>query len=170
MTPDTHDRRGPITARRILKGGHLLPDRTGIVRFTASTRASRGLRGRPGQDLGPGSKPAPVAHAASTSGLTLSTAARGVTITYGTATADLSASALSLGTEPQGAVATEQTATVTNHGDASLIVAGVRTGGADPGDYLVSDRCQQPAAPALIISTGRGRGRKVLLTYRFQLR
>ncbi len=69
-----------------------------------------------------------------------------MTITYGTATADLSASAVSLGTEPQGAVGTEQTVTVTNHGDASLLVTGVQTGGADPGDYLVSDRCQQPVA------------------------
>lgn len=85
--------------------------------------------------------------ATSTSGPTLNTGAPGVTITYGTATADLSASAVSLGTEPQGAVGTEQTVTVTNHGDASLLVTGVQTGGADPGDYLVSDRCQQPVAP-----------------------
>ena len=82
-----------------------------------------------------------------TSGPTLTTAGPSVTITYGTATADLSTNSLALGSEAQGSSGVEQAVTVADNGDAPLIVSGVQAGGADPGDYLISDRCQTPVAP-----------------------
>jgi glycine rich protein len=74
------------------------------------------------------------------------TASASVTITYGVPTAGLSAGALGFATEPQGVASAEQVLTVTNSGSAPLIVSGVLVGGANPGDYLVGNRCQQPVA------------------------
>lgn len=68
-----------------------------------------------------------VADATDASGPTVTTAPASVTITYATATADLSASALSFGSEPQGSLSTEQAVTVSNNGSAPLIVSGVQT-------------------------------------------
>ena len=75
-------------------------------------------------------------------------AAASVAITYAVPTADLSTQAIVFaGTQPQGIASSEQLVTVGNTGSAPLIVDGVSLSGADPGDYLVSDRCRSPVAP-----------------------
>jgi Glycine rich protein/Protein of unknown function (DUF1573) len=85
--------------------------------------------------------------ATDTSGPTVTSAPAGVTITYGTPTADLGTVPSSFGSVPVRGVSAQQTVTVTNHGAASLIVSGVQTGGTDPGDYLIADGCGEPVAP-----------------------
>jgi hypothetical protein len=64
-----------------------------------------------------------------------------VTITYNAPTADLSASAAKFATQPQGLASSEQVITVTNNGSAPLVVTGYVVAGADPGDFLISNRC-----------------------------
>jgi hypothetical protein len=77
----------------------------------------------------------------------VTSAPAGVTISYGTPTADLGPAPSRFGSQPVGDVSAQQTVTVTNHGAASLIVSGVQTGGTDPGDYLIADDCGEPVAP-----------------------
>ena len=66
----------------------------------------------------------------------------------------LSATTLSLGSEPQGSVGTQQAVTVTNSGSASLVISGVQTAGANFGDYLIADACQTPVAPGASCQIG----------------
>ena len=61
--------------------------------------------------------------------------------------ASLSASTLSIGSEPAGSVGPAQTVTVTDQGASPLQVAGVQPGGDDPADYLVADGCVAPVQP-----------------------
>jgi hypothetical protein len=93
--------------------------------------------------------------AASTSGPTVTSDAASVTIAVvpGPA-ASVSASSLSLGSEPMGSVGREQTVTVTNNGGSPLDIAGVQPGGANPGDYLVIDGCIAPVAPGASCQLG----------------
>jgi hypothetical protein len=93
--------------------------------------------------------------ATSTSGPTVTSDAASVTITVvpGPA-ASVSASSLSLGSEPTGSVGREQTVTVTNDGGSPLDIAGVQPGGANPGDYLVIDGCIAPVAPGASCQLG----------------
>ena len=49
--------------------------------------------------------------------------------------------------EPVGSVGPQLTLKVSNTGSAPLVISGVQTGGADPGDFLLDDLCQQPVAP-----------------------
>ncbi len=79
--------------------------------------------------------------------VTLSTAAPGVSITYAAPTADESPTAMRFGVQAPGTGAPAQTITVTNKGSAPLVVTGILLGGADPGDFVVGDRCQQPVPP-----------------------
>jgi hypothetical protein len=64
-----------------------------------------------------------------------------VTISYDAPTADLSGTQLGFGTVPLGITSVEQTITVTNNGSAPLVVSGYSISGADPGDFLISNRC-----------------------------
>jgi len=81
------------------------------------------------------------------SGLGVTTAPAGVTIATFGPTADLSGTSLSLGSEAVGSIGAEQTITLSNNGNQPLTVSGVQAGGTNPGDYLVSDRCQEQVAP-----------------------
>jgi hypothetical protein len=76
----------------------------------------------------------------------LSSQAPAVYITYAAPAVTLSSSALSFGTVPQGFAGVGQVLSVTNTGSAPLSVSGVVLSGADPGDYLVSNGCQQQVA------------------------
>ena len=72
-------------------------------------------------------------------------AAASVAITYAVPTAALSTQAISFaGTQPQGLASAEQLLTVSNNGSAPLIVSAASLSGANPGDYLINDRCQSP--------------------------
>jgi hypothetical protein len=64
-----------------------------------------------------------------------------VTITYDAPTAELSGTSLGFGTVPQGTASLEQAITVTNNGSAPLVVSGYSVSGANPGDFLISNRC-----------------------------
>ena len=79
--------------------------------------------------------------------MTLSTAGPGVSITYAAPTADVSAAALHFGIQAPGTTGPAQAITLTNKGSAPLVVTGVLLGGADPGDFMVGDRCRQPVPP-----------------------
>ena len=68
--------------------------------------------------------------------------------------ASLDQTTLSLGSEPAGSVAAEQTVTVTNNGNVELDITGVQPGGADPGDYLIVDGCVAPVAPSASCTIG----------------
>jgi hypothetical protein len=76
--------------------------------------------------------------------IALSSTASAVSMTYAAPAADVSASAMHFGTQAPGTAGPAQTLTVTNKGSAPLVVSGVLLGGADPGDFLLGDRCQQP--------------------------
>ena len=70
-----------------------------------------------------------------------------VAITYDVPTANLSTSSIAFsGTQPLGVASAEQTVTVTNNGSAPLVVSGASVSGADPGDYLINDRCRSPVS------------------------
>lgn len=86
--------------------------------------------------------------ATETSGPTVTSNPASVTITDvpGPA-ASLTPGTLSLGSEPVGSVGPGQTITVTDNGSSPLDLAGIQPGGADPGDYLISDGCIAPVAP-----------------------
>lgn len=49
--------------------------------------------------------------------------------------------------QPVGSISPRLTLEVSNSGSAPLVISGVQTGGADPGDFLLDDLCQQPVAP-----------------------
>lgn len=70
-----------------------------------------------------------------------------VQITYPLPTAHLSASALHFNPIARGTLSAAKILTVKNQGSASLIISGVLLGGADPDDYIVNDRCEEPVAP-----------------------
>ncbi len=93
--------------------------------------------------------------ATSTSGPTVTSDAASVALTLvpGPA-ASVSASSLSLGSEPTGSVGPEQTVTVTDEGSSPLAIAGVQPGGADPGDYLIVDGCVTPVQPGASCELG----------------
>lgn len=75
-----------------------------------------------------------------------STSAASVSITYAAPSVGVSPSSLSFSTQAQGTASAAQTVTVSNSGSAPLIVSGAQLGGADPGDYLIDNRCQSPVA------------------------
>lgn len=75
---------------------------------------------------------------------TLTDAPAGVSITYPAPTADVSAKAISFGSQAPGTAGPEKLLTVTNRGSAPLLISGVLLGGSGPDDFLVNDRCQQP--------------------------
>ncbi len=79
-------------------------------------------------------------------GPTPTPAAAAVSITYPAPSADLSSSALSFSGQSPGTASPEQILTVSNKGAAPLAVSGVQLGGAQPDDFLVDNRCQQPVA------------------------
>jgi Glycine rich protein/HYDIN/CFA65/VesB-like, Ig-like domain len=85
------------------------------------------------------------------SGPTPTTASPSVTITYqapSQPTATFSTQSLKFGrAQPVGSISSQQTLQVSNAGTAPLVISGVQTGGADPGDFLLDDLCQQPIAP-----------------------
>ena len=49
--------------------------------------------------------------------------------------------------EPVGSISPQLTLKVSNTGAAPLMISGVQTSGADPGDFLLDDLCQQPVVP-----------------------
>jgi hypothetical protein len=66
-----------------------------------------------------------------------------VTITYGLPAASPSTRSLTFGTQPQSTVSPSQKVTITDSGDASLRVSGLRFSGPNAGDFLVtSNNCQ----------------------------
>jgi hypothetical protein len=70
-----------------------------------------------------------------------------VLITYAGPTADESTNTVTFAaTQPQSTVSPEQTFTVTNNGGADLTVSGYTLAGTNPGDYIVSNRCEAPVA------------------------
>jgi hypothetical protein len=75
-----------------------------------------------------------------------SSAEPSVAITYAAPTADETTTRMQFGVQAPGIAGPAQTLTVTNNGSAPLVVSGVLLGGADPEDFLVGDRCQQPVA------------------------
>jgi hypothetical protein len=79
-------------------------------------------------------------------GPTPTSSAPAVSITYPAPTAVLSTDALTFTGQPPGTASPEQILTVSNKGSAPLIVSGVQGGGAQPDDFLINDRCQQPVA------------------------
>ena len=87
------------------------------------------------------------AGATDVSGPAPASAAAQVTITYAVPAVSQSATVIGFATQPHGTVSAEQTLTVTNKGSAPLVVSGVVLGGADPGDYMIDNRCQQPVPP-----------------------
>ncbi len=84
----------------------------------------------------------------------LTTAPPGVSFTYAAPTADESTSALSFGVGTVGSAGAEQILTVTNNGSAPLLVSGILLGGADPGDFLIGNRCQSAVAPGASCQVG----------------
>jgi hypothetical protein len=79
----------------------------------------------------------------------------GVSITYDAPTADESASAITFaGTQPQGVAGSEQVLTLTNNGNAPLVVSGYALTGANRGDFQISDRCQSPVVVAASCEIG----------------
>ena len=82
----------------------------------------------------------------------------GVTITYqppSEPTATVSTQSLTFApAEPVGSVTPQLTLKVSNTGSAPLVISGVQTGGADPGDFLLDDLCQQPVAPGASCQLG----------------
>jgi hypothetical protein len=87
-----------------------------------------------------------VQQATNPNGPSITSAPALVSITFPVPAVTLSATTLSLGSEPQGSVGTQQAVTLTNSGSAPLLVSGVQTAG-DYGDYLVADACQTPVPP-----------------------
>jgi hypothetical protein len=87
------------------------------------------------------------ASATNVSGPTVTSAPPSVTIVYPVSIANLSTNSMSFGTRPLGRLGPEKVLTVTNKGSAPLLVSGVLLGGAKPGDYVISNRCQR-AVPA----------------------
>ena len=91
------------------------------------------------------------ADATSTTAATPVTASPSVTITYQSPSepaATLSTQSLTFArTQPVGSIGPQLTLKVSNSGSAPLVISGVQTGGADPGDFLLRDLCQQPVAP-----------------------
>lgn len=86
------------------------------------------------------------------SGPTLTTVPASVSITYGVPLATLSGPGLSGGaykfaTQAQGTLGSAELLTVGNEGSAPLLVSGLSLSGANPDDYLLDNRCQQPEAP-----------------------
>jgi len=83
----------------------------------------------------------------------LTTAPPSVTITYpmpsapSVPSATLTPRSLVFSRQPLGTISSQLTVKVSNTGAAPLLVYGIQTGGADPGDYLIDDLCQQPVAP-----------------------
>jgi len=75
-----------------------------------------------------------------------------VSIAYAAPTADLAGPGLSggayafPGTQPLATAGKAEVFTLTNNGSAPLQVSGVVVGGANPDDYLVDNRCQDPVA------------------------
>jgi hypothetical protein len=61
-------------------------------------------------------------------------------------TADLSATNLTYSGAGVGSTSASQTATLTNNGNAPLTITGIVTGGADSGDFAVSNVCTSPIA------------------------
>jgi hypothetical protein len=96
------------------------------------------------------------ADASATSGPTATNAGSGsVTIAYLAPAATLAGSGLAgsgesfsfaFATQALDTVSTAETLTLTNGGSAPLAVSGIELTGADAGDYLVEDGCQQPVA------------------------
>ena len=62
------------------------------------------------------------------------------------ATADLSATTLTYSGAGVGSTSASQTVTLTNNGNAPLTIMGIVTGGADSGDFAVSNTCASPIA------------------------
>ncbi len=84
----------------------------------------------------------------------LTTAPPGVSFTYAAPTADESTTGLNFGVGTVGSADAEQTLTVTNNGSAPLLVSGVLLGGANPGDFLIGNRCQAAVAPGASCQVG----------------
>jgi hypothetical protein len=61
-------------------------------------------------------------------------------------TADLSATNLTYSGAGVGSTSASQTVTLTNNGNAPLTITGIVTGGADGGDFAVSNTCTSPIA------------------------
>jgi hypothetical protein len=78
----------------------------------------------------------------------------GVSITYAVPTAVETPPALDFGTQPQATVSAERPVTLTNNGSAPLVVSSAVIGGANHGDYLLDDQCQQPVAAGDSCSIG----------------
>ena len=78
----------------------------------------------------------------------------GVTITYAAPTADANSGSLTFPGQVQGTSSPEQSVTITNNGSAPLVVSSAQVGGANPGDYQVSNRCQQPVAAGATCQIG----------------
>jgi Glycine rich protein len=68
----------------------------------------------------------------------------GVSITYAASTVDLSPRTIGFGSQAPGNAGPRKTVTVTNKGSAPLVVSGALVTGSDPGDFLLTNRCQQP--------------------------
>ena len=77
-----------------------------------------------------------------------------VTITYDAPTADESTGTLSFATQAQGTDSSEQDITITNNGSGPLVVSGATLGGAEPGDYIVDDRCSTAVAVSATCTIG----------------
>lgn len=67
-----------------------------------------------------------------------------VTITFPVPKPDASLTAMHFGIQAPGTAGPAQRLTVSNKGSASLVVSGVLLSGADPDDFLIGDRCQEP--------------------------
>ncbi len=68
-----------------------------------------------------------------------------VVLTYDAPTATEGASSVTFGAvQPQDTLSAQQLLSVTNNGSAPLVVSGYTLTGANPGDFLIDDECQQP--------------------------
>ncbi|MGO9909389.1 MAG: choice-of-anchor D domain-containing protein [Solirubrobacteraceae bacterium] len=96
--------------------------------------------------------------ATNTSGPTLTTAAASLTLTYATPTPPkITLSTQSLvfaASQAVGTVSPQMTLTIGNTGTGPLNVSGFSTAGANPGDFLIADMCQQPVAPGSSCQVG----------------
>ena len=79
-------------------------------------------------------------------GPTPTPASAAVSITYPAPAVALDTTAISFAGQSPGTASPEKVLKVTNNGSAGLVVTGVRVGGANPDDFVVAPRCQQPVA------------------------
>jgi hypothetical protein len=120
-----------------------------------------GASNGPGTSGGGGGSSFLAAGATNTSAPTPTTANPSVIITYtpptppSEPTATVSMQSLTFTpAQPVGSISPQLTLKVSNTGAAPLVISGVQTGGADPGDFLLDDLCQQPVAPGASCQVG----------------